>query len=442
MNYQQSLKFLNSFLNYERTPPKSYAELNLARMRFALAVLDHPEQTFVPILIAGTVGKGSTGYFLEQILMSSKARIGYYHSPHIQSIRERIRVNGKMLSENEWAKALSYIQAKLTKTKMPPKLGRLTYFEILTLLGIKIFSDKDVQAGIFEIGMGGRLDATNVLEAPVCILTKIDLDHQAFLGNTLAKIATEKAGIIKNASFVISAPQHPSVASVIRRAIAARGSVLSASSGTRANPSFGGGAKRRGLTSVVSPRLVIAKPVSFQPGLAGDFQKQNAGNAAAAADILRKYFMLPLTSGLIRKSLRSNQWSGRVETFSYRGRKIILDAAHNPAGCLALVNFLKQSKQKPAFFVFSALRDKDSREMLRVLSSVQAEIVLTPVPNPRSRNIQELKKDAQPFFDRIQASPEPFAAFDTVMQNTRKGDGVVVTGSFYLLGEFHKWIKS
>ena len=121
MNYQKSLQYLNSFVNYEKTPPKSHAELNLARMRFALAVLDHPEQTFVPILIAGTVGKGSTGYFLEQILMSSKARIGYYHSPHIENIRERIRVNGKMLTENEWAKALSYIQAKLAKTNMPPK---------------------------------------------------------------------------------------------------------------------------------------------------------------------------------------------------------------------------------------------------------------------------------------------------------------------------------
>lgn len=429
MNYAQALQYLNSFVNYEKTPPKSHAELNLERMRYGLALLDHPEENFFPVLIAGTVGKGSTGFLLEQIFKASKTSVGYYHSPHVADIRERIRINGEMVSEKIWAAGLTDIQKRIKQNPLPKKLtrfnnvltrhpraggdlGQFTYFEILTLLAIKIFSDSGLQAGIFEIGMGGRLDATNVLDAPVCILTKIDFDHEQFLGKTIAKIAAEKAGIIKNAPFVVSCPQQQDAMRVIKKAIAGH-----------------------------PCKLITAKPVPFQPGLLGEFQKQNAGNAATAAKILRDYFLFPLTKKNIQTGLRAKKWPGRIEIISYKKRKIILDAAHNPAGCYALIKFMKKENIRPAIILFGALRDKKSPAMLKELAVLRAPAVMSSLQNPRSKSAHELAQEASGVFDTIFIADKVRKGFQLSLQKTRPGDSIVVTGSFYLVGEVSKWIK-
>lgn len=412
MNYKESLKYLNSFINYEKTPPKSHAELNLERMRHGLALLGHPENSFFPILITGTVGKGSTGFFLEQILQNAKISAGFYHSPHVDDIRERIRVRGKMLAQKNWANELTFLRRSFQKKPFPKKLGNPTFFEILTLLAILIFSKEKLRIGIFEIGMGGRLDATNVLSAPLCLLTRIDFDHQAFLGNTLAKIAYEKAGIIKAAPRIVTAPQAPEAMKVIRSAI----------------PS--------------SSRLLVAKPVSFQPGLQGAFQKQNAGNAAVAAKELNRFFDFQISEKNIRQGLKVSDWPGRIETVSFKKRKIILDAAHNPAGCAQLFASLKKMKEKPDWIIFSALRDKDSKQMLRALSKFCVPIVVTKLQNPRAKTAEELVGEAKGFFDKIISSAGVKEALRVSLENTRPNSKIVVTGSFYLLGEMHQNLKA
>lgn len=425
MNYSQSLKYLNSFINYEKTPPKSHAELNLLRMRYGLDVLGHPETSFVPILIAGTVGKGSTGYFLEQILESAKISTGFYHSPHIDDIRERIRVHGKMLPEKKWAAATTQIQKLLNAKPFPKKLGAPTFFEMLTLLAIWIYSKEGLRVGIFEIGMGGRLDATNILEAPLCLLTKIDFDHQAFLGNTLTKIAKEKAGIIKSASFVVSAPQDKEALDVFRNCVA-RGSVL--------------GAKQRGLTPTVSlsTKLIMAKPTSFQPGLLGAFQRQNAGNAKAAAEILAEHFDFQISKKNIEAGLKQKNWLGRIELCRWGKREILMDAAHNVAGCEELIKSITTMKKKPRALLFSALRDKESAKMLKVLSQLNIPIIVTPLDHARSKNLADLAAEAESFFDHVIPAKNSVHALDVAKKLIKPNERILITGSFYLLGEVRK----
>ena len=424
MNYQESLKYLNSFINYEKTPPKSHAELNLLRMRHGLDVLGHPEKNFFPILITGTVGKGSTGYFLEQILESSKISTGFYHSPHIDDIRERIRVRGEMLSEKKWSVAVTEIQKLLHKNPFPKKLGSPTFFEMLTLLAIWIYAKEGLRVGIFEIGMGGRLDATNVLEAPLCIITKIDFDHQAFLGNTLTKIAHEKAGIIKSACFVVSAPQAQEAMNVFEALVAAP--VL--------------GAKRRGLIPAVSPstKLIISKATSSQPGLAGEFQKQNAGNAVAAAEILAEHFDFRISKKNIREGLKQKNWFGRVELGRWGKREILMDAAHNIAGCRELTDAISRMKKKPQYLLFSALKDKQSADMLKVLSQLDIPIIVMPLSHVRSKNLADLAAEAESFFDQVIPAKNSAHALEILEKIAKPAERVLVTGSFYLLGEMRK----
>lgn len=412
MNYQQSLKYLNSFINYEKVVPKSHAQFNLERMRYGLDALKHPEHNFFPILIAGTVGKGSTGYFLEQILLQSKISCGFYHSPHIDTIRERIRVGGEMLSENEWAKAVSEIYKVIQVKPFPKKMGEPTFFEMLTLLAILIFSKRGLRVGIFEIGMGGRLDATNILEAPLCVITKIDLDHQAFLGNTIAKIAREKAGIIKRARFTVLALQAEAAAKKIRQIAAKQKS-----------------------------RLIIAKPATFQPALQGEFQKQNAGNASAAARILKEQFDFSIAEKNIRSGLAQKKWAGRIETVAWQGRKLIMDAAHNPAGCRELVSTIQKMKQKPKVLFFSALRDKDSVAMLDALSVLKLPVIVSAVDHPRAKKLADLAAEAEAFFDRITPAKNTQQALSLLKQSLRKGESAVITGSFYLLSEVRQLFK-
>ncbi len=411
MNYRQSLQYLNSFINYEKTPPASHAELNLERMCHGLDVLNHPEQNFFPILIAGTVGKGSTGFFLEQILQSAKILAGFYHSPHIDDIRERIRVRGEMLPEKKWAAAVTQIQKLLKQKPFPKKLGAPTFFEMLTLLAIWIFAKENLRVGIFEIGMGGRLDATNVLEAPLCVLTRVDFDHQAFLGNTLAKIAKEKAGIIKSAPVVVAAAQSAEVIQIFKKALSK------------------------------NSRLIIAKPVTFQPGLNGAFQKQNAGNAFAAAKVLTEQFDFRINPKDIKKGLSQKSWPGRVEVCRSGQHKFLMDAAHNAAGCEALVQTLAALKQKPACMIFSALRDKQSAAMFKILAQINIPVIVTPLKHARSKKLADLAAEAEAFFDKIVPAKDSAHALEIAKKLTKQKERILITGSFYLLGEIRANLK-
>ncbi len=408
MNYSQALRYLNSFTDLEKLsqfPQNSF--FNLKRMAHLLEAADHPEKNFFPVLIAGTTGKGSTGFFLESILAANGIRAGYYHSPHIEDPRERIRLRGEMASQRLWSEGLSKIR-KLLKTKpLPQGLGVLTYFEILTFLAIEIFTGEGVQIGIFEIGLGGRLDATNILKAPLVILTPIHLDHEAFLGKTISKIAFEKAAIIKSHGHSVTGAQFPEALRVIRCAVK----------------------KNQGT-------LWTAKPVSGIPlGLDGDFQKKNAGTALKAAEVLAQKFHFKIIPERSRKGLRSRGWKGRMEVFHRAGRRFILDGAHNPISIKELVLSLKRQKARNSWLVFGAMNDKNSRQMLRLLSGFFSKAILAGIAGNRAKTPGMLLEEAKGLFNLVLTAQNTGEAMELAGKVADPGDAIVVTGSFYLVGE-------
>lgn len=435
MNYFQSLNYLNSFLNLEKLSqfPKN-AFFNLQRMAHLLRSAGHPEKHFFPILIAGTTGKGSTGFFLESILKANGIRAGYYHSPHVEDSLERIRLQGDVVSPKLWAEGLSAIRRLLKNNPLPEKLGILTYFEILTFLAVFIFAREKVRIGIFEIGLGGRLDATNILKAPLVLLTPIHLDHEAFLGSTIRKIASEKAGIIKLRNHVVVGNQTQEALSVIRAQVR----------------------KNKGKLWQTRPMQDISL------GLSGDFQKQNAGMAVQAARILHQHFKFFMCEKLSKKGLRYSNWKGRMEFFRRYGHTWILDGAHNPISVSELVKSLKQNKNcgpfhapgvchgqrknkrpvcvggRKTWLIFGAMADKNSRKMLEISSRYFSKIILVRIPHDRAKTPGMLAEEAKDFFNVMLVAETMKEAIRVFRAVSDSDTTAVVTGSFYLVGEARK----
>lgn len=407
--YQKSLTYLNCFLNLERITWEPRNRLwNLDRMRHLLEWFGRPEEAFFPVLIAGTKGKGSTGFFLESILRASGIRTGFYSSPHLEDVRERIRVSGRKLPRSKWTAAVARIRRLLHRHRLPRGLGEFTYFEILTLMAVLMFREAGVEIAIFEVGMGGRLDATNALHPPLVILTPIHLDHEAILGYTVAAIAKEKAAIIRKGSQAVISPQLEEAAGEIRR-----------------------------RASKVGARLWRVAPLNgVKVGLAGDFQRINAAAAAQAARLLGSRFGFQVPREAVRLGLQRKDWPGRLEVFK-GAPTVILDGAHNPSSVKALVRNLKRlyPKKRGRLVVFGVARDKKSLPMLRSLGGFFPEAVLAPLPNPRSQEMETLLAQARGHFRRIFPCPDIREALDLARRRCGTDGLVVVTGSFYLIGE-------
>jgi dihydrofolate synthase / folylpolyglutamate synthase len=414
MNYSQSLTYLNSFLNLERiTFHSNNRMMNLDRMHYLLGLFEHPEKDFFRVLIAGTKGKGSTGFFLESILKESGIAVGFYSSPHLEGPRERIRLNGKNVSEKVWNEGVSEIQKKLKSSKTPSHLGDFTYFEILTLLSVLVFKRAGIQIGIFEVGMGGRLDATNALSAPLVILTPIHMDHEAVLGHTLQKIAYEKAAVIRSRSDVVVTPQMRPAMHVIQQKIKTQ---------------------KAAASSIV--------PVTVKLGLAGDFQKINAGAALRAARILKNKHKYAVTNSAIARGLKDPHWPGRLEFFPGKP-DLLIDGAHNPASAEALARNLKRLyPNREKILIFATSRDKRSAPMLKSLARYFSKIIVTRNPNPRSQELSNLLFEARQDFSSIY----PVGKIEDTLRLAKKlvpSKGLVVaTGSFYLIGKVRSLIKN
>ena len=416
MRYSESLDYLNSFVNFEQMVdiPKNQ-KWNIKRMQILLDWFSYPDRAFLPILIAGTKGKGSTGFFLESILVSSRISTGFYSSPHLEDPRERIRIGSRIISKILWREGLDHIRKTLARHSLPTVFGRFTYFEIMTILAILIFKKMGVQIGIFEVGMGGRLDATNVLNTKLVILTPIHLDHEAILGNTISKIAREKAAVIRPLANVVVSPQTKDAMKVIRQQV-------------------------RDMRAQEWAVLPLSR---FKLGLVGDHQKINAGAARKAAILLReKHFFHSITNGSIRKGLVKRDWPGRFEMV--KGKPdFLLDVAHNPSSVEALVRNLKRLfLGRKSILIFGVSRDKNWKKMLKTLSAFFSEVVLSPTTSPRSQNIGSLSVYSKRFFKSVISAATIQDALAVVKKKVTSRTLIVVTGSFYLVGEVRKMLRS
>lgn len=401
MNYSGSLRYLNSFLNLEQVHKPHSRIWNLKRMRELLEIFGHPEKKIFTVLIGGTKGKGSTGYFLSEILRQSGLGVGFYHSPHLVSPRERIWIKGKPVSEKDFARGISAIRRRLKNKKA------FTYFEIMTLLASLLFKEKGVEAAVFEVGMGGRLDATHVLPAKLVILTPIHYDHEAYLGDTLPEIAREKAAILVRGRDAVIAPGPPEVARQIQKTARKRNCLLWP-------PLY-----RRGM----------------KIKLLGDFQKLNLAMALRAAFRLRERYHFPITDEAITRGIASHHWPGRMELFEGRP-SVLLDGAHNPKSIEALCRNLKRLfPKKRKILIFGTSRDKHSERMIPFLAKTFQTCILTQADNPRAKEVAVLLREAQGQFPVLIPVASSKEALALARRAARPGDLIVVTGSFYLMGE-------
>lgn len=399
-------------------------DLRLERVRRALDLFDHPEKRYQAFHIAGTNGKGSTAAMIHSILSAQGYRAGLYTSPHLVSFTERIRINDREISPAEVVELAASIRKRLARNG-----AALTFFEFVTLMALVYFVEKQIDVAVVEVGLGGRLDATNVVRPAVSVITSIAMDHEAYLGNDLASIAGEKGGIIKKRIPVVVGAVPSEAEEVLRNLAAANRSPCYFS-----GQDFGCAIKANGRFDYAGPQW---RWEELSLALEGEFQRRNASVALASLEFARASF--PVAEAAVRVGLERVSWPGRLETILDRPR-VVLDGAHNVEGANALTAELRTlSKERRVRLVFGAMHDKDWRSMLRELTSVAERVVLTRIAMPRSA---EPKALAEAISGRaaVQIIEDPVQAVRFALEESSEEDIVVVAGSLYLLGEVRPFL--
>ena len=416
-------------------------KFDLAHMRVLLGALDHPETKFPAVLIAGTNGKGSTAATLASILRASDLRAGLYTSPHLVRINERIRINGDEISDDDFA-LLHGVVARTAERLVEE--GELpwhpSFFEMLTAIAFEYFAQNKVQMAVLEVGMGGRLDATNVVEPRVSVITDISLDHQKFLGNTVAEIAREKAGIIRPGGVVVTLPQQPQASDVIGNTILELGAqavsaVPYVPPVSPNSPGYTGMADARPISSY--PLQVMGQQILVESPLVGRHQLRNIALAIATAEVL-SHQGLSVTPQTIEQGIRQTRWPGRFQILpaDRDEPEYVFDVAHNPAGAWALRSALSTCyEDRPMTFVFGAMRDKAIGEMAEILFPLAERVIATRADNPRSATPEEIREAAARTATDIEDTVDVPSALGRARSLAGSHGIVVITGSIYIVGE-------
>ena len=368
----------------------------LDRMRAVLRALGRPERAYPSIIVAGTNGKGSTSATLASILTTSGYKTGLYTSPHLVDLRERWMINGAMIEAAMLDSSIEILRRASEKIGITP-----TYFEALTLIAFIAFREVRCDLAVLEVGMGGRLDATNVVRPIAALITPIGLDHMEFLGTTLRKVAAEKAGVIHRGTIVLTTNSDPIALDVLRRR-----------------------AKKFG------DRLIVVHDDHATP-LPGDFQRRNVALAVRAARELRPT-LRRITSKSIERGVVQTRWRGRLERINVHGKSIWIDGLHNAHAAAAVAPFIDKNVASPRLLVFGIMRDKDIEAVARILFSRFDRVIMTEPYPPRSANAEELAAVALRMNVESAAEPQPARAFELAMRSPQRS--VFIGGSLYLAG--------
>ncbi len=426
-------------------------KFDLAHMRVLLAALGHPENRFPTVLVAGTNGKGSTAATLESILRASGLKTGLYTSPHLIRINERICLNGEAIPDDDFALLHDVVDRTAERLVGEGDLPwHPSFFETLTAMAFEYFARHRPDMVVLEVGMGGRLDATNVVEPRLSIITDIALDHQKYLGGTVAEIAREKAGIIRPGGIVVTLPQLPEANDAIGNAILNAGArvvnavqyVPPVSPGSNPWPMAGGQGQRY-------PLEVGGETIQVESPLVGRHQLRNVALAIAAAEELHnqdldKHGTAQITPATIAQGIRETHWPGRFQVVPATGDspEYVLDVAHNPAGAWALRSTLSAAYRdlesgREITMVFGVMRDKAMQEITEILFPIAQRVIVTHANNPRSANPHEIRQAAARV--AVGMNIEEADNVTSALTQARKCAGpsglVVVTGSIYVVGE-------
>jgi dihydrofolate synthase/folylpolyglutamate synthase len=421
-------------------------KFDLAHMRVLLQGMDHPERRFPSVLIAGTNGKGSTAATLASILRASGLKTGLYTSPHLVRINERIRVDGKEISDDEFASLHGEVDRVAEKLVERAELPwHPSFFEMMTAIALEHFARERVDLAVLEVGMGGRLDATNVVEPQVSVITDISLDHQKFLGNTVGEIAREKVGIIRPGGVVVTLPQQPEANDVIGNTILELGAravnavpyvpPVSPGSPEYLVPSTETGTARQVYRY---PLQVLGEQILVETPLVGRHQLRNVALAIAAAAELSEQGFSSITARSIERGIRETRWPGRFQVIAARlgWPEMVIDVAHNPAGAWALrAGLSERYEDRPLIFVFGAMRDKAISEMTEILFPLAERVIATRPENPRAASPKEIQQAAARTGVEIEAVEDVHHAVERARALAKAGTVVVITGSIYLVGE-------
>ena len=437
MDYRQAEKYLFGFTDYEKLPGIAYTAANydLRRMEALLQPLGNPHLGTRTVHIAGTKGKGSTAAFISQALISAGYRVGLFTSPHLYAMTERIKINNTMISEHDFSELVSEITPVVESVNKEAAYGRLTTFEILTAIAFVYFKRNKVDYQVLEVGMGGRLDATNVVEPDVCVITSISLDHTQILGNTVVKIAREKAGIIKPGCTTVVAPQVAGVARVIKQVCQRQHAKLVQVGKDITWSTEGGDLEKQRLTvNGKNGKYELTIP------LLGDYQLENASTAVATLEALADTGAR-ISPDNIYEGFRDVTWSGRFQVLS-RQPVVIVDGAHNGYSVKKLVkNIRKYFTWENCYVIFGTSSDKDISGMLSELQTLGCKIVITSSSHPRAASITALsEKFRHSQIAPLQAATVAKALYQTLLLASR-ADLILVTGSLFVAAEAMEYFK-
>jgi dihydrofolate synthase/folylpolyglutamate synthase len=432
-SYQQALDYLYSFIDYETMyQPRQAAHYDLRRMEDLLSRLGNPHLKTRTVHIAGTKGKGSTAAMIASVLVAAGYATGLYTSPHLIDIRERFRINDRVITRTELVDLVRKLRPEVTAVNRRAAYGQLTTFELLTALGFCHFAGKSVDFQVVEAGLGGRLDATNVVSPEVAVITSISLDHTEVLGNSLAGVATEKAGIIKPGVMVVSAPQPLAVASVIEETCLRQGVGL-IRVGTEVNW------RRLGIDQ--SGQLLEIKGLRHRYRLSlpllGRFQQVNAATAVAALEALAEKGF-DIRKEVVTRGLSGVSWPGRFQIIRNRPA-IVLDGAHNPVAALGLVESLRDyfSRQSggQTILIFGTSMDKDLDGMAAALSPYFNRVIVTRSRHPRAMATAPAEAEFGRYGLEVEVAAGVEGALKRALTGVREEDIICVTGSLFIVGE-------
>jgi len=457
MTFQEALDYVWSLVNFETRPPETREPYSLDRFRGFVRRLDNPHERFASVHIAGSKGKGSTSSMIEAVLRAAGYRVGFYSSPHLHTPRERIRIDGRMISEEDFIVLVERLRP------VADAIGDVTTFEFLTAMSFVYFAEQDVEIAVVEVGLGGRLDATNVVQPLVSVITPLSLEHTRVLGSTIEEIAAEKGGIIKPGVPLVSAPQPLTALEVLARLAAERGAPTAlvglnwTSTRTaltldgqhfdvefrpRRGPPPGG---RRGAATWGEACAMV--PFGYRSTdlcipLLGAHQIVNATTALAALELLQRRGFLTDEAAL-RRGLATVTWPARVEVLNRRPL-VVADGAHSDASALALAETLRELRAaglvawQRLWLIFGALIDKNLAAVIGPLLPLADELILTSARHPRALSPDELTRRlsaADLTVPPVHLAATVEEALALAWSQLRPDDAVIMTGSLSVAAE-------
>lgn len=428
MTYQDALAFIDSLLGRERVSTASYERVKLRRVETLLHRLGDPHRRVPTVLVAGTKGKGSTAVMLASVMQATGRRVGLYTKPHLVEYRERFRIDGEMIPEDELVRLAGEIRPHV-EAMTAQSDGLPSYFEVSVALAYLFFAELRADLAVVEVGLGGRLDPTNVADPVVSVVTPVSYDHMDVLGTTLDAIAREKAGIVRARGAVVSAPQSPEALAAIIDVCARQEATLWLVDEVM---------RRRGIQTTLHSQTFELRgawrdygPLSLS--LIGAHQLVNVATAVTAAEVLGERGF-PISADAVANGLAAVRWPARVEVLGERPY-VVVDVAHNPASIAALRETLEAAfPDRRIILVFGMVATHDHRASTSLIAPLADVIIVTTPQHIRPLDARVLAEEARRYAAHVEVVDDRLAAVDRALELAGPQDVVVVTGSFFLVG--------